>query len=100
MSDDTENSLSSGKRAGIIVFAIVFVMSLYIGSYFLMMRPVESTTIFMTVEMPNVTFTNPKYRFGNKTFDDRIPNIVFWPVHQIDRTLRPSLWAPKPGMAP
>jgi hypothetical protein len=77
------------SAAPIIAAVLLLLPVLYVGSYLALVTPQLRT---MTVvhqtpygQMDELRYTH--YRIGEKT-----PELVFWPLEQIDRRVRPAAW--------
>jgi hypothetical protein len=69
------------RLAPMLVAALMAAMLLYIVVYLLLIArvPVTARSVFVRYDV--------RYRYG-----DTALKWVFWPAHQLDRQLRPSLW--------
>lgn len=77
------------KRPGSLLthlWAVVLLLSAYIGAYYLTATPV---LVAITFPAGNIGAENHcVYTFHNWS----IPDAIFWPAHQLDRCLRPEIW--------
>ena len=74
------------RLAPILVAAPMLVMLLYAVVYLVLITkvPVSAGPVFVRYDV--------RYRYG-----DTAMKWVFWPAHQLDRQIRPSLWnSPSP----
>jgi hypothetical protein len=75
------------SRLPIVVAIILLLLPLlYLASYLALVQP--STVIFTAqgINQPQ-TIVIAQYRFGGRT-----AALMFWPLEQIDRTVRPTAW--------
>lgn len=78
------------RNAAPLLVAIVLLLLplLYIGSYFALVFPGWRTA---TVTMPDGSTGVRAVRY--RAFDKQCP-VIFWPLEQVDRKLRPHAWMP------
>ncbi|WP_254514018.1 hypothetical protein [Anatilimnocola floriformis] len=73
------------SRAPLIVAIVLLLLPvLYVGSYLVLVQPGEDR--LERVSMDRIAFRN--YRMNGDW-----PSRIFWPLEQIDRKLRPGVWA-------
>ena len=76
------------SRAPLIVAIVLLHLPvLYVGSYFALVVPGGWSR--QDPDLPFTAYTRPCYRWGGKAAD-----IIFWPLEQIDRKVRPRAWLP------
>jgi hypothetical protein len=73
---------SSRNAAPLVAAAILLIPVLYIGSYFALVNP---NGHFASRGPGTLYFTH--YHVSGEA-----PKLVFWPLEQIDRRLRPQIW--------
>jgi hypothetical protein len=66
----------------IVAIVLSLLPVLYVGSYLALVKPGG-------MHLPGFVFTH--YRYGH-----RISERAFWPLEQIDRKVRPSVWSEDP----
>ena len=67
-----------GALAGVVAVSVALLLVGYVGAYYALVTPISSRTIIW-----------PAYPAAN---DEAF--VFFWPIHQIDRKLRPRVWNP------
>ncbi len=93
----SEPNTGRAKTTVAISLFLVAIVGIYFGAYAIMMRPIVQTSMSIT-SFHSITETTkiPHYGYINMgSFGYRITKIVFSPAHQLDRKLRPKLWAPE-----
>jgi len=86
---------------GVVAGSVAFLLAGYVGAYYSLVKW-ERWTIDVT--SPENEWEEPlqrgEARAGYPYWTRRVlpvsPERFFWPIHQIDRSLRPQFWAPPP----
>lgn len=73
--------------APIIAATLLFLLVLYVGSYFALVVPHGRAYVQMPVFPGSAPLYISNYRLGDET-----PRAFFWPLERIDRKVRPQAW--------
>ena len=81
------HKLTSSPYAAVFVGAVLM-LGLYVGAYYATVNSI----VYRSLDRSHLK-SIPYYSLGPsaKLFND-VAEPVFWPMHQIDRRLRPSVW--------
>ena len=90
-----------GKRArgwwALLGFGVLTLLGLYVGAYYATVRPVPHVAPgawHWAVDMA------PRYGPDSWEQFHSAAKPFFWPINQVDRTIRPEFWRAPPGPAP
>jgi hypothetical protein len=77
----------SGNAAWIVAAVLLVLPVVYVGSYLALVEP-HSHLVFVRRSAVKQTPRNvSNYRYG-----DDVSEVVFWPLEQLDRRIRPKAW--------
>ena len=79
-----DRSTKTGCNWWVLAGLVVLPLGLYVGAYYALVRPLRLYS-FAT----EGSYMSPQY-----SFEQARP--FFWPIHEIDRRLRPQVWDPRP----
>jgi hypothetical protein len=93
----TGNARAAMNRAPLITATVLLLLPvLYVGSYLTLVVPASQPVLIgvyqdqKTSEVIAEEWMDSHYRWGH-----RIAGLIFWPLEQIDRRVRPGAWEPE-----
>lgn len=76
--------MTRDSRLPLFVAAILLLLPLYVGSYFALLKPSPDISTPFNELLAR--------RWSNYRVGGRFVELVFWPLEQIDRKVRPGAW--------